>query len=387
MAGFATLSGGDVTTFNLDSDQASAIQNALDHVGGDYHLASVGDFNGDHSTDMMLRSSITGDFGIYNMNNGTVSGYHDLGAVGNDWNVAGIGDFNGDHTTDMILRSTITGDFGVYSINNESISSYHDLGAVGNDWQVAGFGDFNGDGTTDMTLRNTSGESRVYDIKDNAVSSSHLLDTVLAGDSNDSISLNLQQHGSSGILINVGTGLHTIDITGDGTASVVGGGNDTISFAGNGSVDASGMGGSATLLGGSGSATLLGGSGTDAFFGGSGNTSMVGSNWASFTGGAGHDTMVAHTVPSGGVDQNVFNFDAAVGGNHEIDGYNSTLTGGDTAIHLTFTNYGLTSTQIVADSAIVGHDTVITLPGAGGNSTTITIKDYTGLADSNVISH
>ena len=55
------------------------------------------------------------------------------------------------------------------------------------------------------------------------------------------------------------------------------------------------------------------------------------------------------------------------------------------AIHLTFTGYGLAASRIVADSAIVGHDTVITLAGAGGNpTTTIVIKDYTGIADWNL---
>jgi hypothetical protein len=114
-----------------------------------------------------------------------------------------------------------------------------------------------------------------------------------------------------------------------------------------------------------------------------------GSNWNFFTGGSGHDTMVANTVPTSSfADPNQFNFDAAVGGNHVIQGYNTTAPGGDQAIHLTFTNYGLTPDQIVADQAVVGNDTVITINGTGGNpTTTITIKDYIGIQDWNINSH
>ena len=43
--------------------------------------------------------------------------------------------------------------------------------------------------------------------------------------------------------------------------------------------------------------------------------------------GGNNDTMVANTVPTAtGADPNVFNFDAAVGGNHEIDGGTGPLT-------------------------------------------------------------
>jgi Ca2+-binding RTX toxin-like protein len=217
--------------------------------------------------------------------------------------------------------------------------------------------------------------------------------------------------GGSGNFVFTGHDGYDSVTAGTGAATMTAGnGNDTFHAGASSTalLDAHLASGNDMLFGGSGSATLLGGSGNDSFFGGSGNTSAVGgsgysfftggagnttmvggSSWNFFTGGSGNDTMVANTVPTGsGADPNVFNFEATVGGSHEIDGYNSTAPGGDTSIHLTFTNYGLTPTQIVADSAIVGSDTVITIPGAGGNpTTTITIKDFTGLADWNVNSH
>jgi Ca2+-binding RTX toxin-like protein len=215
--------------------------------------------------------------------------------------------------------------------------------------------------------------------------------------------------GGSGNFVFIGHNGDDSVTAGSGAAVLIAGdGNDTFHAGAstNALLDARGTDSddAVALYGGSGNATLLGGSGRDSFYGGSGNTTMVGgSNWNFFTGGSGNDTMVAHTVPTGhghdndhdhddehahGVDQNVFTFDAAVGGNHEIDGYNSTMPGGDTAIHLTFTNYGLTAKEIVADSSIVGNDTVITLHGAGGDpTTTITIKDFTGLTNWDINSH
>jgi Ca2+-binding RTX toxin-like protein len=217
--------------------------------------------------------------------------------------------------------------------------------------------------------------------------------------------------GGSGNFVFTGHDGYDSVTAGSGAATLTAGnGNDTFhaGASSNALLDASGSTGNDALYGGSGSATLLGGSGNDSFYGGSGNTSMVGgsgysvfqgssgnttmvggSNWNFFIGGSGHDTMVANTVPTAsGSDPNAFLFDATVGGTHEIDGYNTQVPGGDQAIHLTFTNYGLTASDIVADSQVVGTDTVITIPGAGGNpTTTITIKDYVGIQDWNINSH
>jgi hypothetical protein len=44
-----------------------------------------------------------------------------------EWEVAGFGDFNGDGTTDMMLRDTQTGYFEVYDINNSKLTSWNSL--------------------------------------------------------------------------------------------------------------------------------------------------------------------------------------------------------------------------------------------------------------------
>jgi len=53
-----------------------------------------------------------------------------------------LGDFFGSYTTDMLLRTSSTGGFEVYDISSNNITGAAFLGAVGLDWQVLGFGNF-----------------------------------------------------------------------------------------------------------------------------------------------------------------------------------------------------------------------------------------------------
>lgn len=175
----------------------------LGQVGADYQFAGSGVFSvsGDATADMMLRSSTTGSFEVYDIKGNQISGAASLGAVGLDYKVAGFGNFNGPGGgTGMMLRNANTGAFESYVIANNQITQAFAIGAVGLDFQVAGMGDFNGDGTTDMMLRSTStGQFEVYDIQN-----SHLAAASNVG----SVGLNLQV---------VGTG----DFNGDGTTDMM----------------------------------------------------------------------------------------------------------------------------------------------------------------------
>jgi hypothetical protein len=73
----------------------------------------------------------------------------------------------------MLLRNT-SGAFELYDISNNAITSTASLGTVGPEWQVAGFGDFSGKANeTDMMMRATSGvdagEFLLYDISNNKI--------------------------------------------------------------------------------------------------------------------------------------------------------------------------------------------------------------------------
>ena len=111
---------------------------ALGQVGTDYQFTGMGNFNGDNSPDMILRSNITGSFEVYNTADNGIIGAADLGAVGLNWQLAGFGSFNGDGATDMMLRDSNTGVFELYDINHNAITGANPIGAVGLDWKVQG---------------------------------------------------------------------------------------------------------------------------------------------------------------------------------------------------------------------------------------------------------
>ena len=142
-------------------DFASNIANVNNSLSNDWHIAGIGDFNGDGRSDILLRNDSglvnewlggpAGDFAsnIANVNN----------ALSNDWHIAGIGDFNGDGHSDILLRNDsglvnewlgrAAGDFAS-NITNVNFG-------LSTDWHVAGVGDFNGDGRSDVLLRNDNG--------------------------------------------------------------------------------------------------------------------------------------------------------------------------------------------------------------------------------------
>ena len=69
---------------------------------------------------------------LYDIANNAIIGANAIGQVGLESQIAGFGDFNGDGTTDMLLRSTLTGDFEVYDIANSRLVP--PLGNVGLEW-------------------------------------------------------------------------------------------------------------------------------------------------------------------------------------------------------------------------------------------------------------
>src|SRR5262249_35543790 len=98
-----------------------------------------GDFNGDGSSDMILRNKNTGQFELYNIRNNAITSASNFGTVGLDFQVAGFGPFHGPGTSDMMLRSTTTGQFELYDIVNNQITSAFNIGVVGLDFQLGGF--------------------------------------------------------------------------------------------------------------------------------------------------------------------------------------------------------------------------------------------------------
>ena len=125
-------------------------------------MQGFGNFSGDPGeSDMILRNtnggagSNVGALEVYDIRNNQITGANLMGRVGFTWSVQGFGDFNGDGTSDMIMREALTGALQVYDIaNNEFTGSLRWDNRAGVARLPSGFGNFSSNpGETDMLVR------------------------------------------------------------------------------------------------------------------------------------------------------------------------------------------------------------------------------------------
>ena len=128
-------------------------------VDPSWSIQRIADFNADGKADIWWRNA-NGEVGLWLSNGGTgANGFTklDLGNVSTNWVTQGIGDFNGDHTSDVLWRNTVTGDTAIWFISSNGTYSPVDLGVVDLSWSIAGVGDYNADGKADILWRNVNG--------------------------------------------------------------------------------------------------------------------------------------------------------------------------------------------------------------------------------------
>jgi hypothetical protein len=128
---------------------------------------TAGDFNGDGKSDIVWRSSTTGQSSVWLMNGASVnngSGVTNLQFGDNSFTVAGTGDFNGDGNADIIWRNKTSGDTFVWAMNGiNAVAGSGQIATVPPPWQIVGVGDFNGDSKSDLLWRNsTTGQNSIW---------------------------------------------------------------------------------------------------------------------------------------------------------------------------------------------------------------------------------
>jgi hypothetical protein len=131
-------------------------------VGTNWQIAGSGDFNGDGYSDIMWRST---DGRITNWLGTASGGFTDnvanaYNGVSLDWHVAGIGDFNGDGRDDILWLNSdgrvtdwLSTANGGYAPNSANFYT-----SLGTNWHVAAIGDFNADSVDDILWRNNAGQ-------------------------------------------------------------------------------------------------------------------------------------------------------------------------------------------------------------------------------------
>ncbi len=95
-------------------------------------------------SDILWRSSTTGEVYAWYMNGSTHSGGASLGYVADQtWQIVGVGDFDGDGSPDILWRSGTTGEVYVWFMPGGAHSGGASLGSVADQtWQIVGVGSF-----------------------------------------------------------------------------------------------------------------------------------------------------------------------------------------------------------------------------------------------------
>ena len=157
-----------------DSDGTNAAQQVLlanistgpqtTGVDSSWSVSSTGDFNGDGTDDIVWQNT-SGDYLVWQMQNGARQNGYGIGTVDNVWKQKGAADFTGDGSDDLLWHNSQTGDVVIWQmVNNQKVNGFG-LGAVDLAWQIEGVDHFTSDGSADILWRNsTDQEALVWDI-------------------------------------------------------------------------------------------------------------------------------------------------------------------------------------------------------------------------------
>ena len=134
-----------------------------------WKLNNVGDFDGDGNTDVLWRRPSTGETHAWKLNSsgqkiGTIFMENVKGFTG--WSINTIGDFNGDGTSDIFWRRPLQGDTHIWLMNSlgqRFSTSILDIVKQSSGWEFRDVGDFDGDNNLDVLWRNpNSGDTHVW---------------------------------------------------------------------------------------------------------------------------------------------------------------------------------------------------------------------------------
>jgi hypothetical protein len=128
--------------------------------GADWTVVGAGDFNGDGKTDLAWQRNSDGLLEVQLLNGNATAGGGVVASnpFGAGWSVVAVGDFNGDHNSDLVWRRNADGLTEIEFLNGGSIAGGGTIqnNPFGAGWTVVAAGDFSGDGKSDLVWRRQS---------------------------------------------------------------------------------------------------------------------------------------------------------------------------------------------------------------------------------------
>jgi hypothetical protein len=123
-----------------------------------WQIVASADFDGDGSSDILLRNYSTGANAVWLMRGTTYLSTVNLPALPDtNFRFSGIGDFNHDGFFDILVRNGVTGVDAIWLMNGTALVSVANLPTLsGSQYIFAGTRDFNSDGEMDIVIRNTT---------------------------------------------------------------------------------------------------------------------------------------------------------------------------------------------------------------------------------------
>jgi hypothetical protein len=123
---------------------------------------SICNFDGDYTSDLLWRNSVTGDNAIWYFRAGAGQNTPIRAVPNADWAIAGSGDFDGDGHADLLWRDSQTGYTAVWLEAGGDFTNAPGP-MVSLDWTPRVVGDVDGDGKADVVWRNrVTGDNAIW---------------------------------------------------------------------------------------------------------------------------------------------------------------------------------------------------------------------------------
>ncbi|HOX03828.1 MAG TPA: BACON domain-containing carbohydrate-binding protein [Verrucomicrobiota bacterium] len=143
-----------------------------DQPGPGWHVAAIGDLNGDNRPDLVWENLALGYRTAWLMNNNrAVSGWYgwtkSLPPGKGQWSIAGLGDLNGDRNPDLVFQSDQGWQWIWYLDGGRRVIGEGDIdltpnAPMPNDWRIALLTDLNKDGLADVIWEHVGGDHTVW---------------------------------------------------------------------------------------------------------------------------------------------------------------------------------------------------------------------------------